>query len=576
MRTVIVTCLLIGLFFMGCKSPEQSENKSEKRKVPDKLVVLTFDDAVKSHLTYVAPVLKKHGFNATFFISYAWMIDTLNFLNWQEVAELYKMGFEIGNHSWTHSDFSQPKNASQLEGELGLVEWMLRQVGIPKPVSYAHTGNFFGPEAIEALKTMGIKYARRGMQPEIPYGELKPGPGYNPNRHHPLLIPTTSDSYPGISLDHFKKVLESVKDGEITVLQFHGIPDPAHPWVTTEPQVFDSLMNYLKENKYTVIAMKDLQPYIPDEPIKDPLLEERYTLAGHDPILPDEVIATRERSEYWLRNMALDHKYTVDEIAKVFRWDTDKVDSELGKLDQSISGKSSSKMIKMRPFPGGRHPRISFRDGMLSPMRGTKLSVFLPWSENDFLVLDLPEAVMTQYGLTFLGHKHIPSVYDYQLKEILNSDWNELGDGSYQNLWKLPGNIDIGAKAMPGKEHVDMEIWLTNRTQDTVLTDMQTQVCVMLGQAEGYKALTNDNKIIGCPVVVVNSESGNRWILTAWEGCSHPWGNPDCPCMHADPSFPDCPPGETVRLHGKLWFYHGTDIHSEIDRFNKLFSYGNQ
>ncbi len=576
MRTVLIVFLLLGLLITGCKTPEQAENEKATKEIPDKLVVLTFDDAVKSHLTYVAPLLKKLDFNATFFISYAWMVDTVNFLSWQEVAELHEMGFEIGNHSWTHSDFAQPKNAFQLEGELGLVEWMLRQVGVPKPVSYAHTGNFFGPEAIEALKTMGISYARRGMQPEIPYGELKPGPGFNPKKHHPLLIPTTSDFYPGITLQHLKNALGTIKSGEITVLQFHGVPDPTHPWVSTEPLVFDSLMNYLKENEYRVIAMKDIQPYLPEETVDDPLLMERYTLAGHDPILPDEVIASRERSEYWLRNMAIDHNYTPDEIAKVMHWDVEKVGAELEKLERTTENESSFDRVKVKPFPGGRHPRISFRDGMLSPMRGTKLSVFLPWSESDFLVLDLPEAVMTQFGLTFLGHKHIPSVYDYQLTEISNSDWNETEDGSYENLWKLPGNIDIGVKVTPGKEDVDMELWLTNRTKDTLLTDMQTQVCVMLGQADGYKSLTNDNKIIGCPVVAVNSESGDHWILTAWEGCSHPWGNPNCPCMHADPSFPDCPPGQTVRLRGKLWFYQGKDIQTEIDRFNNIYAYENR
>jgi peptidoglycan/xylan/chitin deacetylase (PgdA/CDA1 family) len=34
--------------------------------IPDKLVVLTFDDASKSHVTVAAPLLKKHGFGATF------------------------------------------------------------------------------------------------------------------------------------------------------------------------------------------------------------------------------------------------------------------------------------------------------------------------------------------------------------------------------------------------------------------------------------------------------------------------------------------------------------------------------
>src|SRR5437899_12969632 len=76
---------------------------------PDKLVVLTFDDAVKSHRTFVAPMLKDLGFGATFFVTHRWMDDTTNFMNWQDIAEINEMGFEIGNHSWTHADFSTPK-----------------------------------------------------------------------------------------------------------------------------------------------------------------------------------------------------------------------------------------------------------------------------------------------------------------------------------------------------------------------------------------------------------------------------------------------------------------------------------
>ena len=36
--------------------------------VPDQLGLLTFDDSVASQVTFVAPLLKKHGFGATLFI----------------------------------------------------------------------------------------------------------------------------------------------------------------------------------------------------------------------------------------------------------------------------------------------------------------------------------------------------------------------------------------------------------------------------------------------------------------------------------------------------------------------------
>ena len=68
--------------------------------------MLTFDDAVKSHRTFVAPLLKELGFGATFFVTYNWMDDTENFMTWEEIGEVHDMGFEIGNHSWTHGRFA--------------------------------------------------------------------------------------------------------------------------------------------------------------------------------------------------------------------------------------------------------------------------------------------------------------------------------------------------------------------------------------------------------------------------------------------------------------------------------------
>jgi len=40
-----------------------------KEPMPEKLVVLTFDDSVASHYSVVRPILKRHEFGATFFVT---------------------------------------------------------------------------------------------------------------------------------------------------------------------------------------------------------------------------------------------------------------------------------------------------------------------------------------------------------------------------------------------------------------------------------------------------------------------------------------------------------------------------
>src|SRR6516164_5141541 len=72
--------------------------------IPDKLVVLTFDDASKSHFTVARPVLKKYGFGATFFITEGFDFPTnkKDYMTWEEIAQLHRDGFEIGNHTRDH------------------------------------------------------------------------------------------------------------------------------------------------------------------------------------------------------------------------------------------------------------------------------------------------------------------------------------------------------------------------------------------------------------------------------------------------------------------------------------------
>ena len=246
-------------------------------RVPAKTVVLTFDDAVKSHRQFVGPLLKEHGFGATFFVTHCWMDDRANFMTWEEIGQLHQLGFEIGNHSWTHASFGSPAAAAKLDGELAQVEQELAKVGVPRPVSFGWCGNGFGPEAIEVLRKRGYRYARRGMQPEVPYGRIEVGPAYVPAQHHPLLIPTTGDAYPDWTVDHFRSVIAKALPGQIAVLQFHGVPDTAHPWVHTPPERFREYLSILKVERFRVLSLREAGAYadpaaLPD----DPLLRTRF------------------------------------------------------------------------------------------------------------------------------------------------------------------------------------------------------------------------------------------------------------------------------------------------------------
>ena len=547
--------------------------------VPDRLVVLTFDDAVKSHRTFVAPLLKELGLGATFFVTHKWMDDKTNFMTWQEIAEIQQMGFEIGNHSWTHTDFSSPKHASRLPGELYLVDRELDLVRVPRPTSFAYCGNSLGPEAVQKLSELGYHFARRGEQPEAEYGTLKIGSAYDPKRHHPLLIPTTGDAYPDWSLDHLKKVLARAKNGQIVVLQFHGAPDVAHPWVNTPPERLEQYLRYLKQHLYCCIAVRDLEPYVDRAHLPaDSMLTARQPKRESEKLTwPVEMVTSRKEPAYWLENMLVYHRFTTEEAGRVLGWSPAEVRKRADELH--LTGRTKEVIpadgkTRVLPYPGGREVRMGFLDGNRDWQRGTKASVFLPCDPMSYVVVDLPEAIFSGNRLLFLGHTHVPTIFDEHSLWVDNVDWTRETNGGlhFRRVFTNDfARFAFGAAIQPRTNGGDMELWLRNDS-DKPLTGLRTQVCGHLKGASQFNEQTTANKIFRAPAAAVHSAGKDRWIITAWGHCGKTWGQPNVPCIHADPVLPDCAPGETVRVRGRLWFCEGKDIDAVLAQASLAFN----
>ncbi len=550
-----------------------------REPIPEKMVVLTFDDAVKSHYTVVRPILKQYGFGATFFVSEGFDFTTnkTDYLTWKEVTQLHRDGFEIGNHTRDHMA-ATADNLPQLKEQLDAINARCREHGIPKPISFAYAGNGFDVGALPILQASGIQFARRGGQPERPY---EPGRGfaYQPPLDHPLLIPSAGDARPDWTLDDFCQAVDQARHGRIAVLQFHGVPDKAHSWVNTPVEKFKQYMQYLAENGYRVIALRDLARYV------DPQIA---------PLNPTGVIENRKRSlelgislenfrrpkdeadlRYWLENMVWHHRFSPVESSAATGLTTDEITAALTRLDirpDNRPTRPADGPLLVVPYPGGRHPRIGFHDGAIRPQRETKCSVFTPWDESSYLVVDIPEAIWhnTPQGrqLLYLAHTHVPAtwtIWDRKGVQLKKQEWQRGADGTLLLKRTLPNGVEFGTKVIPGSDAVRMDMWLTNGT-DKKLTGLIVQNCIMLKGAAGFDSLTSENKQDLHPYSVCRSAEGNRWIITAWVPCHGVWANEHCPCMHSDPVFADCPPGETTRLRGWLSFYEGTDIKGELKR----------
>jgi hypothetical protein len=203
------------------------------------------------------------------------------------------------------------------------------------------------------------------------------------------------------------------------------------------------------------------------------------------------------------------------------------------------------------------------------PQRETKVSVFAPWADGGYVVVDVPEAIFSNLGLTYLAHTHIPTLWEQQGVTLPRLEWRRHAEGRLTSERVLPNGIAFGAEVKPGADGVRMGLWLHNGTAGK-LTGLRVQNCVMLAGATGFAAQTLTNKVLQAPFAAARSDHGQRWVITWWERCGRAWGNDLVPCIHSDPVFPDCAPGETVRVRGWVSFYEGSDVVPEFRRLEAV------
>ncbi|NND99953.1 MAG: CehA/McbA family metallohydrolase [Pirellulaceae bacterium] len=276
--------------------------------------------------------------------------------------------------------------------------------------------------------------------------------------------------------------------------------------------------------------------------------------------------------ETWLRNMIIDHQFTPDEVRLATGMTIERAKGLVSQYAPQVDGSTktlSTTKLRVLPYPGGRHPRRGFLDGAINPQRETKVSVFPPWKDGGYAVVDVPEAIFSNLGLTYLAHTHVPTIWSVQDVQLPKLEWQRDGEALVMSR-QLPNGISFGSRVENKMDHVAMEMWLTNGT-DQPLTQLRSQVCVMLSGLIGFQAQRKRQQVVQDSFVAVKADTVDRWIITAWQPPHRAWTNPPVPCFHSDPIFPDCEAGQTVRVRGGLWFYEGSDIDSEIERIHNAF-----
>lgn len=129
-------------------------------EIPNKSVVITFDDGWKNQYEYAFPILKEFGYTATFYIV-SGAVGTHSYVTWDQIREMRDAGMDIQSHTKTHANLakiSPEKALAELKESRALIESKIdRSVTM---VAYPYYGN---NDAVQKLVAeAGYTSARAG------------------------------------------------------------------------------------------------------------------------------------------------------------------------------------------------------------------------------------------------------------------------------------------------------------------------------------------------------------------------------------------------------------------------------
>lgn len=104
------------------------------KPLPEKPVMISFDDSRVEHAMIAAPVMEKNGFRGVFFIMTI-TYNKKNYMKTDQITRLAKAGHTIGLHSWDHTMVTKYKEAADWEKQVLKPKEKLGKI-IGKPVEY--------------------------------------------------------------------------------------------------------------------------------------------------------------------------------------------------------------------------------------------------------------------------------------------------------------------------------------------------------------------------------------------------------------------------------------------------------
>ncbi|MCP5099108.1 MAG: polysaccharide deacetylase family protein, partial [Chloroflexi bacterium] len=127
---------------------------TNKRELPEKPVILTFDDGYRDNYEYAFPILEEFGFKGTFFVVTEFIdFGREEYMTWDMISEMAAAGHRFEPHSRTHPDLTEQEKEFLIWQILGPQETLAHHIGYP-PRYFAYPSGQYDDGVITVLKEL--------------------------------------------------------------------------------------------------------------------------------------------------------------------------------------------------------------------------------------------------------------------------------------------------------------------------------------------------------------------------------------------------------------------------------------
>ena len=128
----------------------------DKQDLPEKPIILTFDDGYLDNYENAYPILEEFGFKGTFFIPTEFIdFGREGYMNWEQIEEMSVKGHRMEPHSRTHPDLRDRRREFLIWEILGPIETLEAHIGY-KPRYFSYPAGRYDEKVITMLQELDM------------------------------------------------------------------------------------------------------------------------------------------------------------------------------------------------------------------------------------------------------------------------------------------------------------------------------------------------------------------------------------------------------------------------------------